>query len=249
MLPSIGVPPQWWRYTNLIQRSLANVDVLLAPSEFTAQQHRAAGLAMPIEVLPTFSSLDPGSPVRPVRRDRSGFVFVGRITASKGIGILLEEFARLPEFDLDVIGDGELRHRLKEQYAGHRHIRFLGSVPQRELMGAYQRAMALILPSLAPEVFPLTVLEALACGTPAAVHDAGGNREAVEKTGGGFVYRSGKEFRQILSLLAEDATLRETLAQRARTGYEQFYTQAQYLASYLRVIDAIGTKKSVPVGA
>jgi len=244
-----GVPPQLWRYTNLIQHSLANVDVLLAPSEFTAQQHRAAGLATPVEVLPTFSSLEPGSPVRRVRRERPGFVFVGRITASKGIGVLLEEFVRLPAFDLDVIGDGELRHRLEEQYAGHRHIRFLGSVPQRELIGAYQSATALILPSLAPEVFPLTVLEALACGTPAVVHDAGGNREAVEKTGGGFVYRSGKELRQILSALAEDATLRETLAQRARSGYERFYTRAQHLARYLRVIDTIGKKKGVKVGA
>lgn len=244
-----GVPPQLWRYTNLIQRSLANVDALLAPSEYTAQQHRAAGLITPIEVLPTFSSLEPGPPVRRVHRERPRFVFVGRITASKGIGVLLEEFAQLPAFDLDVIGDGELRHGLKEQYAGHRHIRFLGSVPQRELIDAYQSATALILPSLAPEVFPLTVLEALACGTPAVVHDAGGNREAVEKTGGGFVYRFGKELRQILSALAQDAILRETLAQRARSGYERFYTRSQYMARYLRVIAAIGKTKGVTVGA
>lgn len=237
-----GVPPQWWRFTNLIQRSLAHVDVLLAPSEYTAQRHRAAGLTTPIEVLPTFSSLEPGSAGRPAYGGRPCFLFVGRVTASKGIGILLEEFSQLPEFDLHVIGDGDLRHSLEMQYSECRHIRFVGSVPQPELIGAYQSATALILPSLAPEVFPLTVLEALACGTPAVVHDAGGNREAVEKTGGGFVYRSGRELRQILSALAEDATLRETLAQRARSGYEQFYTQAQYLVRYLRVIDAIGEK-------
>lgn len=244
-----GVPPQLWRYTKLVQRSLANVDALLAPSEFTAQQHRAAGFATPVEVLPTFSSLEPDSLVRRASGKRPRFLFVGRITASKGIGVLLEEFARLPEFDLDVIGDGKLRPRLKEQYAGHRHIRFLGSVPQRELIGAYQSATALILPSLAPEVFPLTVLESLACGTPAVVHDAGGNREAVEKTGGGFVYRSGEELRRILSALALDSGLRETLAQRARSGYERFYTRAQYLSRYLRVIDTIGKKKGVTVGA
>lgn len=243
-----GVPPQLWRYTNLIQRSLAHVDALIAPSEFTAQQHRAAGVTTPIDVVPTFSSLEPGSLVRHVSGERPRFLFVGRLTASKGIGVLLEEFARLPEFDLHVIGDGELRHTLQEQYAGHRHIRFLGSVPQHQLVGVYQSATALILPSLAPEVFPLTVLEALACGTPAVVHDAGGNREAVEKTGGGFVYRSGEELRKILSSLAQDTSLQETLAQRARIGYEQFYTRAQYLARYLRVIDTIGKKKGVAVG-
>ncbi|SPP63647.1 glycosyltransferase [Nitrospira lenta] len=244
-----GVPPQLWRYTNLIQRSLAKVDTLLAPSEYTSRQHRAAGVTAPIEVLPTFSSLEPGSSERPADEGKPRFVFVGRITASKGIGVLLEEFARLPNFDLDVIGDGDLRHRLQAQYARHRHIRFLGSVPQRELIDAYQKATALILPSLAPEVFPLTVLEALACGTPAVVHDAGGSREAVEKTGGGFVYRSGEELRQILSALTQDARLRETLAQRARSGYERFYTRAQYLARYLRVIDTIGKSKGLAVGA
>jgi len=238
-----GVPPQLWRYTNLIQHSLAHVDALLAPSKFTAQQHRAAGLTTPIDVLPTFSSLEPGSPVRRVSGKRPRFLFVGRLTASKGIGILLEEFAQLPEFDLHVIGDGDLRQMLQEQYAGHSHIRFLGSVPQHQLVGAYQSATALILPSLAPEVFPLTVLEALACGTPAVVHDAGGNREAVEQTGGGFVYRSREELRRIISVLAQDTTLQETLAQRARSGYEQFYTRAHYMARYLGLIDTIGKKE------
>jgi glycosyltransferase involved in cell wall biosynthesis len=244
-----GVPPQFWRYTNLIQRSLAHVDALLAPSEFTAQQHRAAGLTTPIDVLPTFSSLDPGSLVRPVLGERPRFLFVGRVTASKGIGVLLEEFAQLPGFDLDVVGDGDLRHRLQGQYAGHSHIRFLGSIPQPQLVGAYQSATALILPSLAPEVFPLTVLEALACGTPAVVHDAGGNREAVEQTGGGFVYRSREELRRILSALAQDTALQETLAQRARSGYERFYTRAHYLTRYLGLIDTIGQKKSMAVEA
>ena len=244
-----GVPPQLWRYTNLIQHSLAHVDALLAPSEFTAQQHRAAGLITPIDVLPTFSSLDPGSLMRRVLGERPRFLFVGRVTASKGIGVLLEEFARLPEFDLDVVGEGDLRHALQEQYAEHSHIRFLGSIPQPRLVSAYQRATALILPSLAPEVFPLTVLEALACGTPAVVHDAGGNREAVEQTGGGFVYHSREELRRMLSALAQDSTLQETLAQRARSGYERFYTRAHYLTRYLGLIDAIGQKKSMAVEA
>jgi glycosyltransferase involved in cell wall biosynthesis len=244
-----GVPPQLWRYTNLIQRSLPHVDTLLAPSEYTAQQHRAAGLTTPIDVLPTFSSLEPGPQLRPVSGKRPRFLFVGRITASKGIGILLEEFARLPEFDLQVIGDGELRQTLQGQYARLSHIHFMGSVPQQQLVGAYQSATALILPSLAPEVFPLTVLEALACGTPAVVHDAGGNREAVEKTGGGFVYRSGEQLRQILSTLAQDTTLQETLAQRGRFGYEQFYSRAHYMVRYLGLIDTIGKKKSAVVEA
>jgi glycosyltransferase involved in cell wall biosynthesis len=107
------------------------------------------------------------------------------------------------------------------------------------LRAEYQQATALILPSLAPEVFPLTVLEALACGVPAVVHDAGGSREAVDKTGGGFVYRSAEELRAILVRLSQDAALRESVAQRAQAGYAQHYTRKHYLDRYLGFIDSI----------
>ena len=179
---------------------------LLAPSEFTGQQHRAAGFTtLLLSVLPTFSSLEPECVVPHVSGERPRFLFVGRLTASKGIRFLLEDFATLPEFDQAcIIGDGELRQLLQAQYVGHPHIRFLGSVPQQQLVNAYQSATALILPSLAPEVFPLTVLEALACGTPVVVHDAGGNREAIEKTGGGFVYRTAEELRCHLFILGAE---------------------------------------------
>ncbi|ULA64048.1 MAG: Glycosyltransferase [Nitrospira sp.] len=244
-----GVPPQLWRYTNLSQRSVANVDALLAPSEFTAQQHRAAGVIAPIDVLPTFSNMEPGPPARRIWVGRPRFLFVGRVTASKGIDRLLEEFVRLPEFDLDVVGSGDLLVDLQARYEGVPHIRFLGVRPQSELIGLYQKATAVIVPSLAPEVFPLAVLEALACGTPAVVHDVGGSGEAVEKTGGGFVYRSGEELQRMLSALARDGDLRETLAQRARVGYETFYSRERYLDRYLRIIGAIGKRKGASVVA
>ncbi len=240
-----AIPPQLWRYTNLIPRSLAHVDALLSPSEFTALQHRAAGLPVPIHVVPTFSNLDPGQPKQLARDGRPRFLFVGRVTASKGIAALLEAFVRWPEYDLDVVGDGDLRQQLEAQYAVSPHIRFLGPLKQPELIDLYQQATAFILPSLAPEVFPLTVLEAMACGTPSVVHDAGGSREAVERSRGGFVYRTPEELKQILSTLAGDDALRHIIAGRARAGYEQFYTREHYLARYLGLVDTIRSKKGL----
>ena len=132
---------------------------------------------------------------------------------------------------------------LQRQYAEHRHIQFLGSLSQEQLGPWYQKATALVLPSLAPEVFPLTILEAFAHGTPVIVHNAGGSREAVDKTGGGMVYDSREELHDALALLANDFQLRKTLGQRARTGYEQFYSQKRYLERYLQLITHIGKKK------
>jgi glycosyltransferase involved in cell wall biosynthesis len=243
-----GIPPQVWRYTSLIDRSLENVDALLSPSEYTAERHRTAGVTRPMHVLPTFASVVPEPGMKKaVVGERPCFLFVGRVTASKGIAALLKEFMLLQDYDLLVVGDGDLLFTLQQQYAEHPRIRFLGALPQSQLASLYQKATALILPSLAPEVFPLAVLEALACGTPAVVHDAGGNREAVEQTGGGFVYRSGEELQRILSMLAQDPALQQTIAHRAQTGYERFYSRERYVAQYLDLVKEIARKKGVTV--
>lgn len=242
-----GIPPQFWRYTTLIERSLAHVDALLSPSEYTAERHKAIGHHPPIHVLPTFSRLEPVLNGKASPQKRPYFLFVGRVTASKGIAILLEEFANLREYDLLVVGDGDLLPTIQVQYAVHRHIQFLGPLAQDQLGSLYRNATALVLPSLAPEVFPLTVLEAMAYGTPAIVHNAGGSREAVDKTGGGLVYDSLHELHQALTRLAKNPTFRETLGQRARAGYTQFYSQEIYMIRYLSLIRAIGKKNGVPL--
>lgn len=238
-----GIPPQLWRYSGLVRRSLARVDAILSPSQYTAERHRPLGLVSPIHVIPTFSRLDQKLEEKATPQDRPCFLFVGRITASKGIASLLEEFAGLHEYDLLIVGDGDLRLSLQEQYAGYPHIRFLGSLSQHQLGSVYRNATALVLPSLAPEVFPLTILEAFAHGTPAIVHNAGGSREAIDKTGGGLMYDSSEELHRVLTLLAKDFQLRENLGQRARAGYEKFYTQKRYLDRYLQLIEDIGKEK------
>ena len=238
-----GIPPQLWRYGGLVTKGLAHVDAVLAPSDFTARRHEGLESDVPIHVLPTFSDLDPGPIVPAVESDRPRFIFVGRVTASKGIALLLEEWASLPMFDIDVVGDGDLRAKLQERYRGCAHIRFLGQLPQQSLTRLYQGATALVLPSLAPEVFPLTIVEAMACGTPAIVHEAGGSREAIDRTGGGMVYRTRQGLRDAVNALAQDRNLRKAVGERARVGFEQFYTRQRYLAEYLDLIADIGRRK------
>ena len=146
---------------------------------------------------------------------------------------------------LHVIGDGELRGKLERRFADCPHIRFLGRIPQTELITAYQAATALIFPSLAPETFGLSIVEAFACGTPAIVRDAGGCREPVDATGGGLVYRTSEELRVALSRLVHEPGLRETLAQRAREGFLRLYTPQRHLKSYLALVEAIGTSRGI----
>jgi len=237
------IPLQLWRYTRLIERNLTKVDALLAPSKYTAERHRKVGLTVPIHVVPLFSDLSAQFPIETNASERPYFLYVGRVTASKGIAVLLQDFLSDHNYDLLIVGDGDLRATLQQQYARTPQIRFVGPLSHHELIPLYRQAIALILPSLAPESFGLSVIESFACGTPAIVHAAGGNREAVDTTGGGYLYESREQLHHAMTALAEDTGLRETLRRRARIGYEQYYTDQRYLSAYFDIIRAIQQRK------
>ena len=240
-----GIPPQIWRYSGLIERSLKNVDLLLSPSEYTAQRHRSAGVTRPIHVLPTFSGIDPGRSTEDLYTATPRFLYVGRVTASKGLAELLKTFSGLAQYELLIVGDGDMRAGLQKEFAGHSNIRFLPACSQNELVPLYQKATALVLPSLAPEVFPLTILEAFACSTPAIVRSAGGSREAIDKTRAGFVYETSEELYKAVIRLASDPGLRHTAGRLARRGFEQFYSRERYLKDYLDLVNEVQRRKGI----
>ncbi len=238
-----GIPPQLWRYGGFLKRSLQHVDALLSPSVYTARRHEEADLGRPIHVLPTYSPVrESGGEGR--APERPHFVYVGRVTASEGVDVLARQFKAMPQYDLDIFGSGDLLDALIWQYAACPWIRFHGPIGHAQVSECYRDRTAMILPSVAPEVFPLCVLEAFACGIPVIVSDAGGNREAVDYSGGGLVYGTEAELRNAIVTLAEQKELRNSLALRARKAYQQFYCEDRYLTDYLALIDGIRASKS-----
>jgi glycosyltransferase involved in cell wall biosynthesis len=235
-----GIPPQLWRYTGLREHYLDKVDRLLAPSEFTARMHRDNGVKAPIQVLPLFSSLE--GPPQPPKVQRNRILYVGRVVDLKGTADLVRVVAGMPEIEMVVIGDGEMLPELAERYAGATNIHFLGKVEQSELVNHYASAAAVVMPSLVPETFGLTLVEAAACGTPAIVtRGSGGAAEIVGKTRAGLLYGSDEELAAAIRTLVEDRSLRDRLGGLARAGYEAFYTRDKHLSDYLsHVNDVIG---------
>jgi glycosyltransferase involved in cell wall biosynthesis len=249
-----GTPPQLWRLTDLVARSVRHVDALIAPSEFTARLHRDAGLAVPIVVNPHFARIAPEQQsARPSARlpDHLGahsdrdryFLFSGRLTASKGIEPLLTQFAAQPHLRLHVAGGGESYGTLVARFGQFPNIKFLGAVDMTTLAAEYSGAIALILPSLAPETFGLAVVEAMAFGTPSVVRNAGGCREIVEESGAGFVFERFEELPALLGRLQDDPTLRDTLGARAREAYHARYNVERHLGEYLGLIERLGRNR------
>ena len=233
------IPPQLWRYTGLRDRKLESVDRLLSPSAYTARRHREGGVTRPVTVLPLFSAFDP-APGLPTPSERRTLLYVGRITASKGVQQLARVAATLPDIDCVFIGDGDLRLTLDRQYAAYRHIRFEGAVPQQALIDHYRGATALVMPSMAPETFGLAIVEAAAFGTPAIVAaGSGGAAEIVNATRGGILYEDDDGLRKAIQRITGDGRLRAALGDLARRGYEERYTQKQHIDAYLAEVDLV----------
>lgn len=124
----------------------------------------------------------------PVREEAPGdFLFVGRISTEKGAPVFAEA-ARRAGVRAVFVGDGEQRAELEARYPEAAMLGWRDAAGVQALM---RRARALVFPSVWYEGQPLTVYEALACGTPVVVSDACAGREAVMDGQTGFLFRSG----------------------------------------------------------
>jgi glycosyltransferase involved in cell wall biosynthesis len=134
--------------------------------ELAAHRERAVAIPFGIDGTPLHSL--PGAGPGP-------FLFVGRIVRYKGLGVLLQALAEVPEARLEVVGDGQDRRGL-EALAGDLglggRVAWRGTLGDEDLRRAMAGARGLVLPSLdASETFGLVQLEAMAAGLPVIVSD------------------------------------------------------------------------------
>ncbi|HYF55504.1 MAG TPA: glycosyltransferase family 4 protein [Salinarimonas sp.] len=135
-----------------------------------------------------------------------GFLFVGRLSAEKGVGHFLEA-ARRAGVTPTLVGDGPEADGIRSRYP---EAVMLGWKPAEEVRSLMREARALVFPSVWYEGQPLTVLEALAVGTPVIVSDVCAGREAVADGVNGLWFRSGDadDLARALRTLQDDATAR-----------------------------------------
>jgi len=156
------------------------INAYIAISDFVKDRFEKSGFPSgKIHVKPNFVEPDPG--------ERTCFgeyaLFVGRLSAEKGLRTLLEAWQLLPTtIPLVIVGDGPMRLELEAEVAakGIKGVRFTGQLSRDDVHGAIKKAAFVVVPSVWYEPFGLIVAEAFACGTPVVGACVGGIKEMLE---------------------------------------------------------------------
>lgn len=153
-------------------RLAGRVDELVCVSSPAARQaHEAAGLVgtvVPPGVDAGVFTPGPGRSATPV------LLYVGTLSSPrKNVALLLEAAARIPDLEVHLAGQGDPRRWVDGAPEAVRpRVRHLGVLEGDDLVAAYRRAWVTALIS-EREVFGMSLVESLACGTPVVVLDDG----------------------------------------------------------------------------
>ena len=158
-------------------------------------------------------------------------VSLGALIRRKRHDVVIDALAALPNATLLIAGEGPERAALVAQAKARgveARVRLLGSVPHAELPGLLAAADAMALASES-EGLANAWVEALACGTPIVIADAGGAREVMtDPACGRIVARTPEAFAAGLGAVLSETP--DPLA--VRRGAERFTWSANSAALY-----------------
>lgn len=199
----------------------------IALNEFCRRKFIEGGLpADRIVIKPNFVDFQ-----APPAGARQGFLFVGRLSAEKGIHTLVDAARSVAGLDIRVAGTGPEAHLLE----GVPGVVALGGLDGDAVRRAMSSSAALVLPSIWYENFPRTLVEAMACGLPIIASRIGALADLVEEGVSGLLFEAGNaaDLAAKLKWAKENPEAMLAMGDRARAIYEEKFTARQ---NYLQLM-------------
>jgi glycosyltransferase involved in cell wall biosynthesis len=222
-----------------------HIDRFVALTDFSRQQFIAGGLpAEKIVVKPNCLDADPG-----LGAGAGGFaLFAGRLVQEKGILVLLEAWRNVAAGrQLVIAGDGPLAQDVAHAVSTTPGIEWLGTQPRERILQLMREASFLVVPSLWYEGFPMTIVEAYACGLPVIASRIGSIASVVRPQITGLLSapHDAGALAECMTMLFAQEDVRQQMRQAARREFLANYTaDKNYLA--LRAIYSGVCHRSAP---
>ncbi len=215
-------------------------------SEFARQKFIAGGLSPDkLVVKPNFVSPDPGLGAH----DGNFALFVGRLSAEKGVDTLLKAWQQLGnKLSLKIVGDGPLAETVRIAAQQTSGVEWLGFKTRDEVQSLMSEATCLIFPSKCYENFPNVIAEALSHGLPVIASNLGSHGSLVSDGRVGLLFEtdSSNDLVNKVSWLISHPEEFKRMQREARIRYETSYTAEQNYKSlldiYHQAIDSFDTE-------
>ena len=171
-------------------------------------------------------------------------LFVGTMTRRKGLEILFQAINRLPKAQIELTLIGPMADATDILRANANRHTYLPFLHHEELVQHYQEADLFVFPSLL-DSWAQTVLEAMACGTPAIVTENTGAKDAVQQGGGWVIPANNADTleKSILHCLNHP----DELVAKGREAHRiaQKYTWEQYNQQLTTILTEIARRENI----
>jgi len=224
---------------NILNIYKKNIDLYIAPSKFVRDKLIKTGFDKgKIIIIPHFVSTQINADKK---ADQHGtgkkyILCFGRLSEEKGIQILINAMKKLPDVKLKIAGRGYFKPNLESQVLELKlkNIEFLGFKNKKELQELILNSQFVIVPSLAPETFGLSALEAMAMGKVVLASNIGALSEIVDKE---FLVKSGdaKKLAEKIAILTKDEKYVNIKGQENRKRVERLYDQKDHYKQILGI--------------
>jgi len=242
-------PKRLWRqFQNTrfeVSQAADQYSALIANSGYIKSEALKVGYAEDkIHVVPNFTEVTPepnwGMKHTPI------ITFAGRLSRTKGVHYLLDAFSQvvlaIPEAKLEILGAGHDEAVFKKQVEDlglSNTVNFKGWANKTTINASLARTAIVAFPSIYPEAFGITGIEAMMRGKPVVGFDVGGVTDwLVHEETGLLATRIGvDELAASLLRLLNDASLTQRLGKHARSAALSRFSPEPHMEEMVRLYD------------
>lgn len=171
--------------------------------------------------------------------------FLGRLSAEKGVWLVMRAAEMLPHVKFKIAGMGSLENELRGHATAHNlhNVEFSGFLSGNDKEAFLQASAFLVAPSQCYESFGQIVLEAFAAGIPVIAADHGGLASSVKNGVTGWLFPPGSPDRFVeLVREAWDSPMLNAMGRNALTYFETNFGEESLITNLERSLENIVSK-------